>query len=189
MKKLQVGGGRVSLVDDADYDWLSQWRWTSYKATKANPWYVTRRENGVAISLHRQIMGFPEGLDVDHIDGDGLNNCRANLRVCSRSGNMKNRPAFRKRAFGASKYKGVYAKDGRWQVSLNSDGRRHHGGTFACELTAARAYDDLAKKHHGEFARLNFPESDRATSAWAALRAFVRRAVARATTIRTLRET
>lgn len=164
MREIPVGHGRVTVVDDADYETLSQWKWNSHKPPTASCWYVWRQEpvTRKKISLHRFLMEAASGMDVDHIDGDGLNNRRSNLRVCTRSGNMMNRPMFKKRSASASRFKGVYAcsgAPGKWQVSIASNGVRHHlKGRFTSEEAAARAYDDLARKHHGEFARLNFPD-------------------------------
>jgi len=104
--------------------------------------------------LHRLILGEPDSL-VDHVSGDGLDNRRANLRLCTQSQNMRNR-----RAYGRSKYLGVaFDKDARkrpWSVTIG----RARVGRFLTEEEAALAYDEAASKQYGAFARLNFPSAE-----------------------------
>lgn len=126
--------GRFAIVDAADYDWLIRYKWRADKHYRT--WYAMRSEDRTTVSMHRQIMKVPEGLVVDHIDHNGLNNRRSNLRVCTRSQNQCNQRRFG----GKSKYKGV-----TWL--------RH------TKKWAAKVYDRKASELHGEFAHLNFPES------------------------------
>ncbi len=106
--------------------------------------------------MHRQILGASKGENVDHIDGNGLNNQRSNLRFCTQSQNCCNQ---RKRTLtSSSKYKGVAKAKRKWHVCLGKDGITYNLGCFASQETAAREYDKLAKLVHGEFALLNFPE-------------------------------
>jgi len=91
---------------------------------------------------------------VDHIDHNGLNNTRQNLRPASREENAQNRKPDRR---GSSKYKGVYWREerSRWVVQIRANGVRRKGGLYTSEDDAARAYNELAKELHGEFAYLN----------------------------------
>ena len=91
----------------------------------------------------------------DHCNGDGLDNRRDNLRPCGYRQNMRNRS---KNRLGRERFKGVYrSKSGMWRVYIGADGKNIWGGAYDDEVAAAMAYDTLAKKYHGEFARLNFP--------------------------------
>ena len=110
--------------------------------------------------MHRQIMRAGKGIEIDHIDGNGLNNCKSNLRLCTRQDNAKNR---NKPRGCSSRFKGVsYRKDSdQWSVSIGLKNRRISLGRFDSEIEAAKAYEqDLAaKKHHGKFAKLNLEHS------------------------------
>ncbi len=106
------------------------------------------------VLMHRQIIKAPKGQNVDHIDRNGLNNQRANLRLCTHAENLWNQK--RKRAG----YKGVTRKPGqeKWQCFITANDVVHYLGSYACPEAAAREYDKLAKLLHGEYALLNFPE-------------------------------
>ena len=110
------------------------------------------------IAVHRLIMGLRSGdrMEVDHINHDGLDNRRCNLRICTSAQNLCNR---RKNCEATSQYKGVYwyGQRNKWRVDVSINGRTKYVGIFANELDAAMAYDLAAKQHYGEFAYLNFP--------------------------------
>ena len=110
--------------------------------------------------MHRLI--WPTAPEIDHVDGDGLNNRRSNLREAVGTKNQQNKM---KACVGVSRFKGVCPhRDGRWRANIRvpavgkGRGRQTHLGLFVDEEDAARAYDTAARKHFGEFARLNFPE-------------------------------
>ncbi len=148
--------GLYAKVDASDYGWLSLHNWWAIRA--GNTYYAERAYHGKRIMMHQEIMVPAEGYVVDHIDGEGWNNCRDNLRNCTRTQNSRNRRKQRKPA--TSPYKGVRRnrKYGKCRVYIGHEGRKIYLGTFWDEIEAARAYDRAAVKFHGPFARLNFPE-------------------------------
>jgi hypothetical protein len=152
VKLIPLGDGVYAYVDAADYEWLNQWAWHAYPDG-----YAARYENGKKIYMHRQIMQPPEGMVVDHIDGNRANNCRGNLRVCTRQENMHNK---RKQNGSSSLYKGVgyLPRRGKWYARIWFMCERVCAGNFADEVEAGRAYDWWAVGLFGESARLNFPE-------------------------------
>lgn len=111
--------------------------------------------------MHRVLLGAPAGVDVDHIDGNRLNNTIGNLRLCERRQNLMN---SRKRTATTSKFKGVYwlAANRKWRAKINVEGKSKHLGCFAAEEDAARAYDQAALIYFGEFARINAIQSKEA---------------------------
>jgi hypothetical protein len=166
MLEIPVGGLRarhhgVALVDDADYELVSQYRWHIRNSShhKRGFYAVTniRRDGGVrtGLTMHRLIL--PEYLRVDHIDGSGLNNQRSNLRPATNSQNMANR---RPNLGTSSPYKGVWwdSKGACWRAEIQAAKVRHHLGIFTFEVDAAHAYDAAAIELFGEYARPNFPE-------------------------------
>lgn len=146
--------GKFAIVDAADYEWLSQYKWHLVAPGKL---YAGRKEGGKTIYMHREIMQPPPGMMVDHIDGNGLHNRRANMRNCTNQQNMRN---IHKRRSGASIYKGVYYDKRRhtWYARICHNGKNIHLGTFPTEIEAAHAYDRAARRLFGEFAHLNFPD-------------------------------
>lgn len=154
-----VHGGTI-LVDAQDAALACEPGWGIYKKG-AREGYVmrSRRVDGKTQSeiLHRVIMGAPKGMLVDHRDGNRRNNTRGNLRVCTPAQNSANRHAHR---IGRSRYRGVswneHPRATQWSGTIRVLGRTIRLGRFATEEEAARAYDDAARKHYGEFARLNF---------------------------------
>jgi hypothetical protein len=155
--KIPLTRGEFAKVDPEDYIWLSQFRWYCNKRPHTS--YAIRNAVGGKkerkVPMHREIMNTPKHLVCDHINRNGLDNRKQNLRNCMREENNLNRGAHRG---SVSKYKGVYWKkrEGRWAACIKSDGKRKHLGYFDSEVEAAKAYDEAAKKWHGEFAGLNF---------------------------------
>lgn len=163
MREIQVGGLRaqrhgVARVDDEDYPLVASRSWCLSSSPTSTVLYAVtgRRVAGKSrnIKMHHLITG---AVGIDHIDGNGLNNQRANLRVATKSQNGANRGAV---AGTSSQYKGVvwYKRDSCWQAAIRFENRNRHLGYFADELAAALAYDAAARSLFGEFARPNFPE-------------------------------
>jgi hypothetical protein len=143
--------GLFAIVDKADYEWLSGFRWHATSGRKA---YACFARKDKVIYMHRLIMNPPEGKFVDHVDGNSLNYRRCNLRICNKAQNTWNRPAVG----GTSRFKGVHrTKDGRWKAGIRVGGQQTFIGLFDDEIEAAKAYDDKAREFFGEFAYLNFP--------------------------------
>ena len=154
MKLIPLTQGKFAQVDDADYGWLTQWKWFAVKCK--NTYYAERWDKTVDgvrkhIPMHRQILGVLEGMDTDHRDGDGLNNQRFNIRSCTTSQNCRNR-----KTWGNSSYIGVSRHNGKYQAAITINGVYKYIGIFTDEEEAARARDRVSKEHFGEFAKLNF---------------------------------
>jgi len=107
--------------------------------------------------MHRQILSCPPDLLVDHIDHNGLNNCKRNLRLCTPAQNTRNSLSS---ANSSSKYKGVCwsKREKKWTASIQFNKKAYHLGYFTDEIKAAKAYDKKAKELHGQFACLNFSQ-------------------------------
>lgn len=151
VRLIPLSDGSYAYVDAADYEWLSRYNWYSLNG------YAARYANGKNIFMHREIMRPPEGMFVDHADGSRANNCRFNLRVCTRAENMHN---TRGQPRSGSMFKGVsYDKNLRkWRAQCRCGGKKSKCIYFDDEVEAARAYDRVAVEYFGEFARLNFPQ-------------------------------
>ena len=162
MKKISLTRGQFALVDDEDYGWLMQWNWHA----NLTPWgfcatRARKRSDGPGmrcILMHREIMGTPEGMQVDHINHDSLDNRKQNLRNCTASENQHNMSLQR----GSSKYKGVNwcRQRSKWQARITFERERIWLGLFDSEEEAARAYDEAAQELFGEFAYLNFSREE-----------------------------
>jgi hypothetical protein len=162
MKEIPLTRNKVALVDDEDYEYLSQWKW--HAQPDKNNWYAVREqswiENGkrvrTSMSMHREVLklkSFKEHpVQVDHRNHDGLDNRKGNLRRVDNSKNMANRRSFT----GVSKYKGVFKSGKNWRVRIQYNKQLLNLGSFPNEDDAAKAYDSKAKELFGEFAHLNF---------------------------------
>lgn len=149
--------GYFALVDDEDYADVSKHKWQAQpRATSPGQSYAKRgTATGGCIMMHRQILNAPAGVLVDHVNGNTLDNRRRNLRLCTASENQRNRPKPKRKA--SSNYKGVswHAAKRKWLVTVGHLGKTNYLGYFQSESDAARAYNEAAKRLHGEFAYLN----------------------------------
>jgi hypothetical protein len=148
-----VRGTGTFLIDDEDLPLLGDLRWGLH-STGGNHKYVSAYVAGKCVLLHRHITGASQGLVVDHINGNGLDNRRSNLRVCTYAQNLHNQHRRKKNASG---FKGVSrAYGGKFAASIMCAGVRHRLGVFANAEDAAMAYDAKAVLLHGNFAVLNY---------------------------------
>lgn len=161
MRSIELTQGRTVLVDDADFEYLNQWKWR-FVADKRNPQYTgyalrNTMINGkeTTVRMHRDITGVSKSHQVDHVNGNGLDNTRANLRICVGSQNQANRG---KQKNCKSGFKGVsWNKSKRkWVSFIQVLGKHIYLGGFDCKINAARVYDEKAKEVFGGFARTNF---------------------------------
>ncbi len=153
VRHIALTDGLFVIVDAADYEWLSRYNW---RGTLSNSGYACCAMHGKTVFMHRFIMNPPPGKVVDHINGNRWDNRRGNLRICKRSENIRNTRKSR----GTSKFKGVFwdTRCRKWIAAIHHVGRRIHLGVFDDEAEAAHAYDRMARKLFGEYARLNFPD-------------------------------
>jgi hypothetical protein len=146
-------------IDDEDFGAVSQYRWLHSRNGKVVYARRTFDQDGTRKQqlLHSFLTGWPL---VDHINHDGLDNRRVNLRPASRRENILNsrKPATRDGLVCASSYKGVARKRNKWRAYIAVEGKQLNLGVYTLELDAALAFDRAARQHHGEFACLNFPE-------------------------------
>jgi hypothetical protein len=144
--------GAAVWVDEQDYSHLVgySWRLTEGYACRSGGHGKPR------IRMHREITGATPGQEVDHINGNKLDNRRSNLRLCTHAENLRNRKKWSKD--GHTRFKGIrQTKPGTWIAQIGVNGRTTYIGTFRNEEDAARAYDERALAQYGSFARLNFP--------------------------------
>lgn len=161
MKTITLTQGQVALVDDADFKWLSRWKWYTWQSpTRPGLFYAVRQarcRNGTqrTVRMHSVISGLRI---TDHRDNNGLNNQRRNLRPTTRATNKQNGIKRRKMT---SQYKGVcwIQSHACWHAQIKRTGRTQHLGFYQDEIKAAQAYDAAARRYFGEFARTNFPLS------------------------------
>lgn len=155
--------GFVALVSPEDAEWIKQFKWCA--RPQGNLCYACRKKPGTVgthLHMHREIMKPPPDMEIDHIDHNGLNNTRGNLRICTRAQNAANMRPPRKEP-PPSGYRGVYSVPRNpkkpWMSAIKKQQKLHHLGYFETTEEAARAYDAAALEHFGEFAVLNFPRT------------------------------
>jgi hypothetical protein len=161
VREIPLSKGFVALVDAADYDWLSQWKW--HARVKPNgAAYAARAGTGEegkrgSVLMHRVILGAEPPEYGDHISGDTLDNRRDNLRLCTKTQNNRNKRRSRTKKHP---FKGVFwnGHKSRWFSVICVDRKRINLGSSKNDPErCARLYDAAARKYFGEFASLNFP--------------------------------
>jgi len=151
-KSITLTNGMIAYVDACEYEKLSQYSWHYCSGG-----YAGRYEKRTLILMHRQIMDAPDGMQVDHIHHNRLDNTRAHLRICTPAENARNRS---KRGSATSRYFGVCYNKRRkkWVASIKIEGKVREVGYSCDEKEAARAHDYAAVRNFGDYVRLNFPD-------------------------------
>ena len=169
-KKIPLTRGLFAIVDDADFKWLSRWKWYAQKrpSQKTQAWLACRcvrtsrpKRRKTIIFMHQVIFGRVHGYIPDHVNGDTLDNRRRNLRQATQQQNVWNarHPRGRSGFIGVS-YHASRPSACKWRATIAEAGRNIHLGWFAKAPVAARARDVAAVVMRGEFAVLNFPKAD-----------------------------
>jgi HNH endonuclease len=152
VRHIALTKGKFAIVDAADFAYLSQFRWHAKEAR--GRFYAATTVAGRIVTMHQLLMDPPRGKVVDHIDGNGLNNRRDNLRICTPQQNRRNTRPRRK----SSAFLGVSRRGDKYAARIKHNDRELYLGTFDDEIAAARARDCQAKELFGPFAWLNFPD-------------------------------
>lgn len=157
--EIPVSGGHVAWVDEEDAPRVLAHRWHRHPPNaRSRKTYAFARIERRTVYMHRLVLGAGKGQEVDHANGDGLDNRRANLRLATRSLNEANKP--KPRVASTSRFKGVHlTRSGKWRARLMLNKKGLDLGTHASEVDAALAYDRAALATWGEFALLNFPQT------------------------------
>lgn len=143
----------MTVVDGCDIDAVRPYVWHAKYAF--GHWYARNRVGRLDNFLHRALLNPSPDMMVDHIDGDGLNNRRSNLRVCTNQQNQANRG----RQANQSGFRGVRLCGDRFRAEIKVGGKTKKLGCFALAEDAAKAYDTAARECFGEFSNPNFPEA------------------------------
>jgi hypothetical protein len=150
MKEIPLTQGKIALVDDEDFPELSKYRWYAHKDD--NTWYAERHSPKIdgeshKIKMHRVIAGTPKGVDTDHINGDGLDNRRENLRIVTHRINQQNRHESK-----TSKYPGVSwdRRKRKWRADIRIGGKRRHLGLYPDEEIAGIVYTKACAALEGD---------------------------------------
>jgi hypothetical protein len=153
-QEIRLSQGKVAIVDDADYELVGGHKWSALRRRGGRYYYAIRGINGRSVAMHRLIMDAPPALFVDHINGDGLDNRRANLRLCTNAQNLWN---SKRSSSNKTGFRGVCldTQNRLYRAYINANGKRIYLGYYHLPEDAAIARDRACSELHGEFARLN----------------------------------
>jgi hypothetical protein len=159
MKRIPLTQGQFALVDDEDFERMSQWNWYAWWCKDTSSFYAMRRTSVTLgksriVSMHREVMCASSLDEIDHRNHNTLDNRKSRLRMCTRTQNLAN---ARVRSDNTSGYKGVswYSPTGKWRARIHWNGNPKFLGYFAKASDAARAYDVAAMRLFSEFALTN----------------------------------
>ena len=153
--EIELTQGEIAIVDDEDYERAIAYKWhvsAGYKEIKYARTNIKIGRQRTTLSLHRFILQTHEDQEVDHINGDGLDNRKSNLRLCTHGQNQQNCRSFKN---VKSKYKGVFPIGDKWTAHIYFNKKLRHLGYYCSENEAAKIYNLFAIKYFGQFARLN----------------------------------
>jgi len=158
MIEILLTQNKIALIDNEDYQIVINHKWCAYREPRMfNNWYAatnvrTSKGKYRSVSMHRLILGdCCEGMTVDHINHNGLDNRRSNLRIATATQQQQNR----KQTKGYSRFKGVTWNKNAWAARIKHNGKEYHLGRFKNEEDAARQYNYFANLYFGEYAYLN----------------------------------
>lgn len=157
MKKIKLTKGKWAIVDDDDYNFLSKYKWFAQNHSRSDTiFYAKTTYIGKMVAMHRLLLGAKPDQFVDHINGNGLDNRKKNLRFCTKRQNSSNSKLSVRNTSG---YKGVcfYKNTNKWAARIGNSASKgnYHLGFFDSKEQAARAYNKEAKKRYGDFAYIN----------------------------------
>ena len=137
-KEIPLTQGQFAIVDDEDYDWLTTWKWHAHQRRNHQTYYVRACTGNRIVTMHRLIMMYPVGLQIDHINYNGLDNRKSNLRIVT---NRQNHHNLQRRS--SSIYPGVSwnQKDKKWKSQIHINGHDQYLGSFDSEFNAREAYE------------------------------------------------
>jgi len=162
MKRIPLTQGKVAVVDDDEFEELAKYKW--YALSRVHTHYAVRKQRAEArqimVSMHRVVLDAKHWQHIDHVNGNGLDNRRANLRICTRSQNSANCYWHNGKRLLT---RGIRFKSGRWEAYIRRQGKILYLGRFTFKEQAAKAYDRAAIESFGEFARLNYPQERETT--------------------------
>lgn len=154
MRQIELTKGYWTLVDEEDYQKVIQYNWSAYVRFRSGKPQVyairsiSTPKGRTTISLHRWLLAAPKGTEIDHRNGNGLDNRRINLRLCTSSENSKAKHS----SCAKSGYKGVSCSGSKWIARIRVNYKEIYLGTFTTARKASIAYNRAAKQHFGEFA-------------------------------------
>lgn len=167
MLEIPLSPTHTCLIDETDLPLVKAFKWWPVSVGKnKSKHYAMTRLGGHPLAMHRLLLNAQKGQVVDHINRNGLDNRRKNLRFCTQSQNQQNRIGWLKRFANHTQespiYKGVWRSSHggrRWEARICWENKQRYIGTFDSCDEAAKAYDEYARMFHGKYARLNFPQS------------------------------
>jgi hypothetical protein len=155
LKRIKLTNKMVTLVDDKWYPHLSQFTWQARYDRTTGKYYAARQVDRKFIYMHREILNAPDGLHVDHVNGDTLNNQEENLRLATSAENAWNRDKYKNNTTG---FKGVtYDKErGKFRAQITVHRKAKNLGRYDTPIEAAHVYDRAAREYHEKYGCTNF---------------------------------